>query len=95
MEQPTSNSLRKTTKPLRKQPGVLFTVRLKRELAAKIKKAAQAERRSASNFGAFLLESGFSNLIPNGGARMTPARPASATRRATKKRGAQTNLNHA
>lgn len=69
MEQATSNSPQKTTKPLRKQPGVLFTVRLKRELAAKIKKAAQAERRSASNFGAFLLETGFSNLIP---ARMTP-----------------------
>jgi hypothetical protein len=26
---------------------------------------------------------------------LIPARPASATRRATKKRGAQTNLNHA
>ena len=63
MEQATSNSHQKTTKPSRKQPGVLFVVRLNRELAAKIKKAATAERRSASNFGAFLLEKGFSNLL--------------------------------
>lgn len=65
MEHDTLNSPQKITKKSPKQRGVLFTLRLERSLAKKVKAAAKAEGRSCSNFGAFLLAQGFSNQPAN------------------------------
>jgi predicted transcriptional regulator len=64
-----------------------ITLTLDTSLAESLRQEARRDDRPVSSVARKALTAYF--------ARMTPARPASATRRATKKRGAQTNLNHA